>query len=138
MKSNKKFIALFLSAFLAISGLFAAFTPYPAVWLVKHIFSLTKYSYPENYEILKSKVAVERDINYNSAYPNGCLDVFYPKENKKDEIIFWVHGGGYVGDDKKKVEHYMTMLASSGYVVISINYALAPKYHYPVQLKQIE
>ncbi|MDR3113481.1 MAG: alpha/beta hydrolase, partial [Endomicrobium sp.] len=139
MKTNRKIIAAAAVLFLiAVGTLFAFLTPYPAAWMVKKVFSMTHYVLPENYEALKNEVLIERDINYNSAYPNGVLDLISPKTGRKDKVIFWVHGGGYVGDDKKKVEHYMVMLASKGYLVININYALAPKHCYPVQLKQIE
>ncbi|AKL97851.1 alpha/beta hydrolase [Endomicrobium proavitum] len=133
-----KKILVIISALIVFAAGFYFFTPYPAVWLVKHAFSLTKYTPPENYSEIKSNVIFHRNINYNSAYPNGKLDIIQPKNGKNDKVILWVHGGGYVGDDKKKIEHYMAMLANSGFTVVSINYALAPKDHYPVQLKQIE
>jgi acetyl esterase/lipase len=138
MKIHKKIAAIFILSFIALSAAFAFITPYPAVWIVKKVFSLTYYALPENYEALKNEVLILRDISYSSAYPNGFFDLISPKNGKKDKIIFWVHGGGYVGDDKKKVEHYMVMLAAKGYFVVNINYALAPKYVYPAQLKQIE
>jgi acetyl esterase/lipase len=139
MKINRKIIAASAILFFIAFGTFFAFlTPYPAAWMVKKVFSMTHYALPENYETLKNEVLIERDLNYNSVYPNGVLDLFSAKTGRKDKIIFWIHGGGYVGDDKSKVEHYMVMLASKGYFVVSVNYALAPKYRYPVQLKQIE
>ncbi|MDR3113687.1 MAG: alpha/beta hydrolase, partial [Endomicrobium sp.] len=67
------------------------------------------------------------------------LDIIYPQaSNKNNKTIFWIHGGSYIEGDKEKVEPYMVMLANNGYTVINLNYALAPKSHYPVQLKQIE
>jgi len=134
----KKKILLIIAALILLSVGAYLFTPYPAVWLVKQAFSMKKYPLPENYSQLKSNVVFRRNIGYDSAYPNGVLDIISPKLAANGKVILWVHGGGYVGDDKKKVEHYMVALANSSFTVVSINYALAPKHHYPVQLKQIE
>ncbi|MDR1942283.1 MAG: alpha/beta hydrolase, partial [Endomicrobium sp.] len=138
MKRAKKLIILPAVLMIAAAISLFIFTPYPAVWIVKRLFSMTHYSVAKNYESMQDKVLIKRNINYKSLYPDGLLDLILPKTDKKDKIIFWVHGGGYIGDDKKKVEPYMIMLAANGYPVISINYALAPKYRYPAQIKQIE
>ena len=48
--------------------------------------------------------------------------------------IVWVHGGAYAGGDKEDVTAYAKHLASFGYIVISMNYSLAPKAQYPTPL----
>ncbi len=36
-----------------------------------------------------------KDINYNSKFPDGTLDIIYPKNlTGKKSVIFWVHGVG--------------------------------------------
>jgi acetyl esterase/lipase len=97
------------------------------------------YKAPQDYDLYKNNVSFVRDINYSAQYPNSMLDIIYPQAaNKKDKVIFWVHGGSYIEGDKEKVEPYLVMLANNGYTIINLNYALAPKSRYPVQLKQIE
>jgi acetyl esterase/lipase len=97
------------------------------------------YKNPQNYDLYKSSITFARNISYSAQYPDSMLDIIYTQtSNKKDKTIFWVHGGSYIEGDKEKVEPYMVMLANNGYTVINLNYALAPKNRYPVQLKQIE
>src|SRR5699024_12654810 len=47
------------------------------------------------------------------------------------------HGGAFIAGDKKSVADYSTMLASQGYVVVNMNYSLAPDYEYPVPVLQV-
>ncbi len=52
-------------------------------------------------------------------------------------MIFWVHGGGFVGGDKLDITGYAVELAAHGYTVVNINYALAPKKQYPTPVLQL-
>lgn len=114
-------------------------SPRPSIWLLKQTLNKNSYKLPENYETLKNNVNFIRNINYNSKYPDGVLDMITPKDpDGKEKLIFWIHGGAYIAGDKKDVEHYMVMLANNGFNIININYALAPDCRYPVQLKQVE
>jgi triacylglycerol lipase len=45
-----------------------------------------------------------------------------------------VHGGAWLAGGKGRMRHIATALAERGYVAISINYRLAPKYKFPAQL----
>ena len=62
-----------------------------------------------------------------------------PKDNfgTPKPTIFWAHGGAFIAGDKKTVADYCTMLASQGYVVVNMNYSLAPEYEYPTPVVQI-
>lgn len=48
-----------------------------------------------------------------------------------------MHGGAFVAGDKKDVTNYMIMLANEGYVIVNINYELAPGAKYPAQIIQV-
>jgi acetyl esterase/lipase len=97
------------------------------------------YKNPQNFAAYKDNVSFEKDITYSSQYPNGELDIIYPKPScRENGVIFWVHGGSYVEGDKSKPESFLVMLANNGWTIVNLNYALAPKTHYPVALKQIE
>jgi acetyl esterase/lipase len=132
-------LKIFILALAAGLAAFCVFSPFPAVWFFKISFSINLYSLPQNYNELKNSVTFQRNINYNSAYPDGVLDIIVPDPSKNNgKLIFWLHGGGFISGDKSIVEHYMVILADKGFNIVNINYAVSPKYRYPVALKQIE
>ena len=49
-----------------------------------------------------------------------------------------MHGGGYIAGDKQYKNPLLSKIAEQGYIVVNINYALAPDSKYPTQLKQID
>lgn len=91
-----------------------------------------------NYKNALKETRIVKDINYDSKFPDGTLDIIYPKNfTGKTSVIFWVHGGGFVGGDKSDITGYAVELAARGYTVININYALAPKRKYPTPVLQL-
>lgn len=82
-------------------------------------------------------VRVYRDVSYGSAYGNGIVDVFCPKERGAPApLVIWIHGGGWVGGDKHDAAGWAHELAQNGLVTACINYELSPKQHYPTPLLQ--
>jgi Esterase/lipase len=135
MKKRTKIIITIILIFL----IFVLFTPYPTVWLLRCIFKNPVYKKAQNYEQIKNKVVIKENINYNSKYDKGYLDIISPKKvDEKLPVIIWVHGGAFVAGNKEGVESYMVMLANEGYIVVSINYSLAPKTKYPTPIKQLD
>ena len=65
--------------------------------------------------------------------------MIYPNNNTADlPVIFYAHGGAYISGDKEENQNYMVRLANEGYVVVNINYALAPNYIFPTPLTQMK
>lgn len=95
-------------------------------------------STPQNYDEILEKTDASYDISYESEYGNGYFDIYTPKNTTTNNpLVLYIHGGYYIGGDKKGSEPYCRTLAAEGFTVASMNYGLAPKYKYPVQLKQI-
>ena len=91
------------------------------------------------------------NIQYGDAYPNSFLDIYLcdPQGEESHPTIFYLHGGGLAWGDKMEGDptgvkpnpadmSYLQRLCSAGYNVISANYALAPKYRYPIPLWQVD
>lgn len=87
------------------------------------------------------------EISYESCYPNGYMDIFYcPKPGVHPTVLYW-HGGGFIFGDKVHGDPlaakgdaettYIMELCRRGYNVVSANYALAPEYRHPVQIRQV-
>lgn len=69
------------------------------------------------------------DVKWNT------LDVYRPKHIKgKLPVIVNVHGGGYVYGSTKQYQFYCMDLARRGFVVVSFNYRLAPRYKFPTPI----
>lgn len=97
-----------------------------------------KSKQPDNYSlIVENTKFLAEDLSYNSDYENGTMDIIAPQNiTGKQPVLVYIHGGYYVGGDKKSGEVYCRIIANAGYVVANINYMLAPKAKYPVQAKQ--
>lgn len=87
------------------------------------------------------------DISYGTDYPNSYVDI-YQSPNYKEQplpVFIYCHGGGYTwgdkveGDPNEKEQSfwYFETLLNAGYHVVSVNYALAPEYQYPVPVIQL-
>ncbi|RHB50118.1 alpha/beta hydrolase [Exiguobacterium sp. AM39-5BH] len=124
----------------AVAGAAYVFlSPKPTSRLVKTSFSGGNEVAINGFEEVVQKTSVRKDIDYHSAYENGTFDLIrYEGEKQIVPTIFWVHGGSFVGGDKADVFKYATSIASNGYNVVSVNYALAPDVTYPVPLQQLE
>lgn len=93
---------------------------------------------PINFEEIASNVNIEKDCVYDTTYPNCEYDVYTNKNGISNGTIIWVHGGFFIAGSKNGVSNLSTCIAAHGYTVIAINYALAPEYKYPSQLKQLD
>ena len=56
-------------------------------------------------------------------------------ENKKDKVIFYIHGGGYVlGHGVSGITEAIPMAAQNHYKVISVDYRMAPQHPFPAAI----
>lgn len=101
-------------------------------------------------EITESGVLMQTNFKYGEDYPNSYFDIYYSSEDKtvSRPTFLYIHGGGYVGGSKNTGDpfaeggesnnvSFYTDLALQGYNVVSMDYAFAPEYTYPVQMVQI-
>ncbi|OQX66913.1 MAG: hypothetical protein B6A08_18105 [Sorangiineae bacterium NIC37A_2] len=78
------------------------------------------------------------DESYDPSDPDALMDVYSPvKEERLLPAVVWIHGGGWLAGDKGQIENYARILASHGYVVVTVNYSLAPRRKYPTPVFQI-
>nr|ACD89058.1 lipase [Brachybacterium tyrofermentans] len=62
--------------------------------------------------------------------------VFTPKERRREDLLLFFHGGGWVtGDIESYTPACSTMADLTGCVVISVDYRLAPEHPYPAGLE---
>ncbi|MCA9196285.1 MAG: alpha/beta hydrolase [Planctomycetales bacterium] len=85
-------------------------------------------------------VTVQRNIEYASV-DNISLkaDVYQtPSERTDRPAILMVHGGAWMSGDKVHVVRHAREMAGRGYVVVAINYRLAPRHPFPCQLEDCQ
>ena len=80
---------------------------------------------------------VHRDLTYC----NGeTLDLYVPRRAVRPvPVALYVHGGGMTAGDKSDLNPvFLHALASDGYAVASLNYRLAPQFHFPAQIVDVK
>lgn len=117
-------------------------SPYPSVWIIRNEFNkeaikvnkeLQKFV-PDNIETISN---VQYDKNDNDAFFDAYFHKDSVKLKNKLPVIVWTHGGGLISGDKGQLSNYCKILASYGYVVISIDYSIAPEKKYPTPMRQL-
>ena len=130
-------LLLIIILLIALIALFAQFGSnyYTQVRVMRRFFRNVGVTHAEHTQ----KVSKLSDIDYQSALPNGKMDIYTPNDTTAPlPLLLWVHGGGYVGSDKSCAQSWAYAIAAEKKMaVVSINYCPAPEQHYPGPLLQI-
>ena len=106
-------------------------------WIIRLLFKHPPPAPPPDL-VYTDKVLSIQDIQYgDSEYE--FLDLYIPEQtpgNALCPLILWIHGGAFVGGDKKDALYFAQALAYQGYAVAVINYSLAPESKYPIPVFQ--
>lgn len=110
----------------------------------ENLYSTLKY---EDEIALLHGEYVYTDICYSNQYPNSYLDIYRTSGDADNKpTIIYIHGGGYIGGNKTAGDPwkrtngfswYVRELLQEGYNIVSVDYAFAPEYRYPQQLRQV-
>lgn len=84
---------------------------------------------------------MENVVIEEHSYGNGereKLDFIYSKAqgDEKLPVFFYIHGGGWISGDKNSRRNYCGKFAESRYVVVNIEYDVAPEAKFPVAIGQ--
>lgn len=78
------------------------------------------------------------NISYGSYGVDNLLDIYVPKATKTIQpTIVNIHGGGWVYGNKEIYQYYCMGLAQRGFVVVNINYRVAPETRFPGAVSDI-
>ncbi len=87
--------------------------------------------------------ATYKDVTYCT--PDGVaqkMDVLYPRTigEKPLPVAVYIHGGGWTSGDKASGAGLLDTreILARGYVVVSLNYRLAPEYKWPAQITDVK
>ena len=126
-------IGIGLVLFILICFVAFKFSPWPSALLIRYAF---------NSKAVKTNKALENHVpsnlksiinqQYDLSDKNAFLDVYIPSDaEQKLPVIIWIHGGGLISGNKGQVSNYCKILSSKGYVVIAIDYTIAPEGKFP-------
>jgi acetyl esterase/lipase len=85
---------------------------------------------------------VEKDTTYCTV--DGVelkMDVYYPSQNNgRFPVTMYVHGGGWSSGDKAQGAGAIEIpeLQKAGFLVVSVNYRLAPEYVFPAMIEDVK
>lgn len=102
------------------------------------IFALIGHD-PPMAGVAQAQVRIERDVVF--AVAEGVelkLDVYRPELPDPLPAILFVHGGGWVGGDKRGMGSFARYFAERGYVGFAVNYRLAPEFKFPAQIEDVK
>jgi acetyl esterase/lipase len=67
------------------------------------------------------------------------MDVYYPDSlDEPVPAVVFIHGGGWSSGDKRQGAELFTTLVHSNFLVVSLNYRLAPQFPYPAQIQDVK
>lgn len=117
-------------------------SPWPGALVIRHVFDqgAEKTLVGLQNAVPPQSVSVISDQTYDE-YTKNKLDVYIPNDamrrNASLPVVIWTHGGAWLSGDKTNAGPYFQLLSSQGFVVVSLNYTLAPGAVYPEQIKQL-
>ena len=87
--------------------------------------------------------SVQRDVTYCTVDGVALkMDVYFPPKAQSTPlpVTVYVHGGAWVGGDKESGAGMLALdeLRGRGYLVVAINYRLAPQYKFPAQIEDVK
>lgn len=87
---------------------------------------------------LDDSVKYQLDIAYGGEKDSlQNLDVYWNDAAKSANVIFFVHGGGWLSGDKKTYRDIAESLAGQGMTVILVNYRLSPRVKFPAHVEDV-
>ncbi len=72
-----------------------------------------------------AEVPTQANVPYGK-HPNQVLDFYQAKSEQPTPLLFFIHGGGWMGGDKAKPD-FLAKCLEGGISVVSINYRLIPE-----------
>src|SRR5947209_7768545 len=79
------------------------------------------------------RVRTENDVVFASVADTTLkMDIAMPIEGKGPfPAVVCIHGGGWVGGERKQMTQTIEVLARRGYVAVAPDYRVAPKHRFP-------
>lgn len=116
-----------------------ALSPWPGVWLIRAVFDRGAAAASARLEKhVPDGIVTDPALRYDAEDPAALLDIHRPAQpNPAAPTVVWIHGGGFVSGRRSDVTNYLKVLAGRGFVVVNVDYTLAPEARYPTPVRQV-
>lgn len=113
-------------------------SPWPGALIIRKVFSDDNVKVKQALEKHTPAGVTKLSDQQYAPGPDTRLDMYYPEgTNAPLPTLIWTHGGAWISGDKDNAEPYYRLIASKGYIVVSLDYTLAPAKSYPAQIHQL-
>lgn len=102
---------------------------------------LPRGSVARPFSLTQRDVEVLRNVAYTEGGRKAHLDIYRPKDRDLADapVLVQIHGGGWtIGNKEQQGLLLMNRMAQEGWVCVSVNYRLAPKYKFPTQIIDVK
>lgn len=116
-----------------------AVSPWPSVYVIRTIFDSGAASASEKLvRYLPADIAAREGLRYGPG-ADERFDIFMPAGAKPGSlpVIVWAHGGGFVSGRRGDIANYLKILAGRGFMVVNLDYTIAPEATYPRPIEQV-
>lgn len=133
---RKLLIGLFVGVAIIAAGFL--FSPWPSVLVIRTIFDRGAAEASVKLERHVPRSVQTETRQYDPADADAFMDIHRPKRVPAGTpTIVWVHGGGFVSGRRSDLTNYTKILAGRGFVVVNIDYTIAPYARYPMPVRQV-
>lgn len=129
-----------IGLFIVVATIAAAFllSPWPSVFVIRTIFDRGAVEASAKLEKHLPRAVQTEARQYDPADADAFMDIHRPtRVLAGSPTIVWVHGGGFVSGRRSDLTNYTKILAGQGFVVVNIDYTIAPDAKYPVPVRQV-
>lgn len=121
----------------AIAAAFAV-SPWPSVMIIRAVFDRGAAEASRKLEARVPETVSTSTYTYDVADPKALLDIHRPVAlTKGGPVVVWIHGGGFVSGRRSDITNYAKILAAEGFVVVNVDYTIAPDATYPGPVRQV-
>lgn len=131
---------LLIGLFAVAAAITAAFllSPWPSVLVIRTIFDSGAAEASAKLEKHLLPSVHTETAQYDPSDKDGFLDIHRPRDVLPGSpIIVWIHGGGFVSGKRSDLTNYTKILAGQGFVVVNVDYTIAPNAKYPTPVRQV-
>jgi acetyl esterase len=130
---------------LLVTGTLLSFrlSPWPGALVIRTVFDRggSKTLQALEARLPDYPVTVLQNQEYRKHDKDALLDVYIPDRVAHSQtvlpVVIWTHGGAWLSGNKQDAAPYFERLADQGFIVVALNYSLAPGKKYPTAIHQL-
>ena len=125
-------------AVVALIALAFVVSPWPSVHVIRTIFDKGAADASAKLDRHVPASVSTMTLRYDPSDKDAVLDIHRPATvDPSAPVVVWIHGGGFVSGRRGDVTNYAKILAGRGFVVVNLDYTIAPEAAYPTPIRQV-